>query len=625
MKTVGSKDYSDFGIEIPPGRTTGEVYTRCPECSEDRKKKKIKCLGVNLDLGIWHCNHCDWRGSINQKTYAAPPAWENKTQLSDKLVTWFQSRNIKQETLLEMRIGEGIEYMPQVEAKRNTVQFNYFEGEKLVNIKYRDGEKNFKMFKDAKLIFYNINSLVGQKEAYIVEGEMDALTMIQEGFKNTVSTPNGASKKNNNLTYLDNCHQYFEDIETVYIATDDDDPGNALADELARRIGVEKCKRIKFGEYKDANGAYSNGVNLKEYIKTNAAPYPIEGVKTVSDHWQALLDIVKNGHKPGWRPRGQTGKQIEFHPGYLTIVTGIPGHGKSEEVDQILMEISVDYDLRGAYFSPENSPTELHIIKLVEKIGGKNIQKYKELELRKIYDFLNNRVFWVYPEEGYSIDIILEKIRQAVKMYGINWFVIDPWNKLEHLYNESETKYISETLDKIINFCKRNGVHCFLVAHPTKMKVNPKTEKYDIPGLYDISGSSHFYNKADIGLTIYKEKTSLPGYPDEYKNSLHIQKVKFKHWGYIGMVELTWNKENGRFDQGGTDLTNWLEKPTQQTTLPLERSGVNMNSIGRSMAEEREKQNTGKIVPMYPDEPQEFKATGSGYYGGVPDSDEVPF
>src|SRR5690606_1317505 len=171
MKTVGSKDYSDFGIEIPPGRTTGEVYTRCPECSEDRKKKKIKCLGVNLDLGIWHCNHCDWRGSINQKTYAAPPAWENKTQLSDKLVTWFQSRNIKQETLLEMRIGEGIEYMPQVEAKRNTVQFNYFEGEKLVNIKYRDGEKNFKMFKDAKLIFYNINSLVGQKEAYIVEGE----------------------------------------------------------------------------------------------------------------------------------------------------------------------------------------------------------------------------------------------------------------------------------------------------------------------------------------------------------------------------------------------------------------------------------------------------------------------
>jgi len=539
--------YEELNIEIPRGKTTGQVYTTCPQCSADRRKKTAKCLGVNLDQGIWHCTHCEWKGSIHKKQYTLPK-WENITQLSDKVLEWFQQRNISQDTLVKMQIAEKSEYMPQVEAERRVVCFPYLKDNKVINVKYRTSDKLFKLYKDAELIFYNLDGIKDQEEVLIVEGEIDCLTMIQVGLTNTVSVPNGASKTNNNLKYLDSCYQYFENVKRVVIATDNDEPGNKLADELARRIGIEKCHRATFGAYKDANEAYCKTGKVEfDSIK----PFPIEGVFGVSDHWDGLLKILKEGFPKGWKPRGKIGEMISFHPGYTSIITGIPGHGKSEILDQLLMQLCIDYNLRGAYFTPENRPTELHLIKLIEKVMGKSAWKSDHMNISKVKDFLEDRVFWVYPSEGYDLDTILEKIRQAVLRYGINWYVLDPWNKLEHQYTQSETKHVSESLDKIANFNHKNGTHAFIVAHPTKMKFNQDTSQYEVPGLYDISGSANFYNKADIGITMYKD--------GQNKNTLYIQKVKFKYWGSIGTTELSWNPDNGRYDEYGMDLTNWID------------------------------------------------------------------
>jgi twinkle protein len=139
-------------------------------------------------------------------------------------------------------------------------------------------------------------------------------------------------------------------------------------------------------------------------------------------------------------------------------------------------------------------------------------------------------------------------MRQAVLKYGINWYVIDPWNKLEH--QDDSTNYVSRCLDLISNFNKKNGTHAFIVAHPTKMKVD-QDGKYLVPGLYDISGSANFFNKADIGLCMYKE--------EEGRNAFIVQKVKFKFWGSVGKVDLRWNQENGRYDEQGQDYINWVD------------------------------------------------------------------
>jgi len=528
---------------------TGENPQKCPRCSDERKKgnQNKKPFSYNTQLEVGKCLNCDatfYKKKENLKSYKRPE-WENKTGLSDKLIEWFLKRNISQDTLVKMKVTEKKEWMPQVETERNVICFNYFREGYLINVKYRDGHKNFKMFKDAEKIFYNLDGIKDQKEIYIVEGEMDCLTMVQAGHTNTVSVPNGATKGRNNLDYLDNCWTYFEDVEKVYIATDNDEPGENLSSELARRIGVEKCYRVVLGEFKDVNEQLCKTGKVDV---SDAKAFPIEGIFSVNDHWEAFLLLLKNGFPKGWKPRGKIGDLVSFYPGYTTVMVGIPGHGKSEVMDQILIQLSMDYNLRGGFFTPENWPSELHLLKLIEKLVGKSGFKASAMELNKAKEFLEHRIFWIYPPEGYGLEQVLNKIRQAVLKYGINWFVIDPWNKLEH--QDDSTGYVSRCLDLISNFNKKNGTHAFIVAHPTKMRMNQDTGKYEIPGLYDISGSANFYNKSDVGLCMYKEEKG--------KNILLVQKVKFKFWGELGSVDLSWNSDNGRYDENGVDLNNWL-------------------------------------------------------------------
>jgi twinkle protein len=550
--------YADFDIEVPQGRTTGQVYTKCPKCSQDRKKKHVKCLGVNLDLGIWHCNHCDWKGTVNQKKYERPK-WENKTDLPESIVEWFLKRNITQAVLNEMKISHGVIWMPQCEAEKKVMCFNYFRNGELINIKYRDSAKNFRMHKDAELILYNLDGISGQKEIFITEGECDALVMIQAGFKSTCSVPNGANQKNNNLEYLDNCWQSFENAEKVYLMTDNDAPGIKLADEIARRIGVERCYRVNMEPFKDVNDAVNAGERItREWIDERATPFPLVGVYNADDFWSDLLEIRKHGFPKGWKPRGELGNKIQIHPGYQTVITGVPGHGKSEFLDQMLLELCFDHDLRGIYFSPENFPTTIHLIKIVEKLSGR---KFWDLTISEINDFkawITERIHWVHPEDNLSLSNVLNHVRKAVLRYGINWYVIDPWNKLDHQYTGAETQYISQALDELDLFNKKNNVHGFLIAHPTKMSKD-ESGNYHVPNLYSISGSAHFFNKTAIGMTVYK---SGPGMTE-----VHVQKVKFKYWGEQGMVTYYWDQDNGRYYGASPDKTNWLKKPENNLHL----------------------------------------------------------
>ncbi len=561
--------YEKHGIEIPHGKSTGQVYTTCPQCSESRKKKKDKCLGVNLDQGVWHCNHCDWKGSIHKKQYALPK-WENNTTLPDSIVEWFQSRNISQQTIVGMKVSSEVVFMPQVEKNVKAICFNYFRDGKLVNVKYRDRDKNFRLYTGAEKVFYNLDGIKDQKEIWIVEGEIDCLTMIQAGLTNTCSVPNGANAKNNNLDYLDSCWQYFEKVEAVYILTDTDSPGNKLADELARRIGLERCFRVKLEDCKDVNEAASKGFKIsREYLIGNSSAYPLLGVFSAESFWGGLIDIRKNGFPKGWKPRPPFGDKVTIHPGYTSIITGIPGHGKSEHLDQILLELCVDYGLKGVYFSPENWPTEMHLIKHVEKLSGKNFWGSGIKEIDSLKDWINDHIFWVYPEDGFNLLNVLDHIRKAVLRHGVNWYVIDPWNKLDHQYTGQETKYISESLDLIDNFNKKHNLHGFIVAHPTKMEKD-KDGSYLVPNLYSISGSAHFFNKAAIGWTVYKKGHG--------QTEVHVQKVKFKYWGEIGMIDYVWDAETGRYYTINPDRSNWIIKEKESILNLYDRDSRDQSS-----------------------------------------------
>ncbi|MEN8901975.1 MAG: toprim domain-containing protein, partial [Nonlabens sp.] len=234
----------------------------CPKCSADRKpeNRKAKCAMYDWERGLGTCMNCDEVFQLHtfkrkggaDKEYVLPE-WKNNTSLSTGAVKWFEERGISQKTLADMKVSEGSEWMPQVSKEVNTIQFNYFINEQLINTKYRDGRKNFKLVKGAEKVFYNINNIIGHDWCVIVEGEMDALSLYEVGIKNVVSVPNGATLNRLNLDYLDNCIEYFEDKSKIILATDSDEAGQNLQQELIRRFGAEVCWMADFAIHKDAN------------------------------------------------------------------------------------------------------------------------------------------------------------------------------------------------------------------------------------------------------------------------------------------------------------------------------------------------------------------------------------
>ena len=218
----------------------GATQGTCPLCSHNRKpeNRKAKCASYDWERGLGTCHHCDSTFQLHtyqrkgepNKVYEKPDAInlvENK-ELSKKVYKWFQDRGISYQTLNDLNITEGKEYMPQTGQVENTIQFNYVMGDELINIKYRDGRKHFKLYKGAEKVFYNINSIVNTETCVIVEGEMDVLAFHEAGIKNVVSVPNGATLNHNNLDYLDNCIDYFTDKEKIILAVDQDEAGAAL-------------------------------------------------------------------------------------------------------------------------------------------------------------------------------------------------------------------------------------------------------------------------------------------------------------------------------------------------------------------------------------------------------------
>lgn len=565
------KNYSDYGIDIPNGKTAGQVKTLCPECSHTRKKKRDLCLSVNLDLQVWNCKNCPFKGRLPQervKVYEKPPTeWKNKTTIGTKVVKYFEGRKISQGTLEKMHITDGEEFMPQENAKIGTIQFNYFRGEELVNVKYRSAKKQFKLYKDAELILYNLNGIKGYDTIYICEGEVDCLSIIEAGFENVVSVPNGGNPHTNKFDYIDNSMDFLCDKTKFIIVTDNDPVGRKLRYDLAHRLGIENCVYIEFDGAKDANEyLVKEDLNKLKKALLEYKEFPLEGAFTISDIEQEITDMYMFGLDNGAQLHIPDFK-LNIVKGYITTVVGIPSHGKSDWVDFMALKLLLHHDWKGAFYSPENKPTQLHFSKLARKLIGKNWygdNKIEQQDLSMCINYLDRNIWFIKPEKDFTLDSILDTILTLKKRHGIDYFVIDAWNKLEHKYTVSETKYIGESLDKIAVFCEAEHLHCFLVVHPTKMKKIKDSDEYEIPTLYDCAGSANFFNKTDNGICVYRDFK-------ENKTYVYVQKVKFSNWGELCVSAFNYDLNSGRYYINEYDKNNaWIrsEIPTKEIATP---------------------------------------------------------
>lgn len=513
---------SELGINLEKsGKQT------CPQCSAQRTNKIDKCLTVSYerDAVLYYCHHCGWTGSVLYEENRFHKQYNRPTHIEQKenktaLINYFSKRGISEKTLEKYGIGLG---------KNNEIIFPYYKNGILVNVKTRtnlgDGKKTFTQTKDAEKTFFGIDFVKDEKSLIIVEGEVDVLSLAEQGI-NAVSVPQGGSDKK--LECLSNCsNEFLQNFDTFIIATDNDEVGNGLKENLINRFPKDKCKVVHWGRYKDANEALVAGENLHEYID-NAEYLKTDGVISFNDVWDdiynELFEEDKNYFSTGWE---RLDRIIKIKTGYLMVVSGYPSRGKSTFVDNLLVNLTKQYGFKHLIASFENTMGNYY--KTIYEMYNQqpfwklvNEDKNKAFEKMLCADdffFLNEHFILFDNNRVWSVDNICERAELEVMKHGIKTLVIDPYNRLQNDYSDREDKYIGSILAKLCMLAKRLNILVIFVAHPRK----PDGES--IPTMYSISGSSDWYNMADYGIIVHRDRDS---FTQKLNNSpiIHIQKVK---------------------------------------------------------------------------------------------------
>lgn len=385
--------------------------------------------------------------------------------------------------------------------------------------------------------------LVRQDEQISVSGNCDAMTYLECGIKHTISVPNGAS---NNTSYLDDfIEEYFDKLDVIYISSDNDTKGLELRKELIRRFGEEKCRIIDYPKpCKDINEVLVQ-YGRDEVVKCfkNYTELKPDGVKELIDVETNLDYLFYHGFEAGAKIGVPSfDKIISFKVGLLCVVTGVPSHGKTFALNFILSKLNMLHDWKVAFFSPEFYPIYEHMGQILETLGGKRFisENYSNAEYEVMKDYVCRNFFWLDADDT-DVNSVMERAKYLVKKKGIKALVIDPFNALtdKDKPNVRQDEYISDFLQKLRAFARKYAVAVFLVMHPTKMQ---KLENglYPVCDLYNCKGASEVFDKADMGITAWRNEQ------DNY-NEIHVTKVKFRHLGEKGHATFKFNINNGRY------------------------------------------------------------------------------
>ena len=374
------------GIDVR-GRSTGQVKTYCPKCAHTRKKKGDPSLSVDIDKGLWNCHHCGWAGSVIE--YVRPEARPQVTQ--EGIMNYFRKRGINDETVLHFQISQGNEWMPQDQKNHTVICFNYFEDGELINIKFKTSDKKFKMVKDAMKIPYNLDS-INDEYVIICEGEEECMVWHQVGYPSVVSCPNGASKNNNNLEWLDKVYDKFTN-KIIYLATDNDEPGRKLREDLIRRFDSTDIRIIEY-PLKDANDCLLEfGPQFLQKIFDEAKMLPVKEISGASEYYDIIKGYRDEGYPVGAKVNMfHTDRLLSWSRGELAVVTGIPGCFDKEQLV---------HTKRGVVPIGEIT-TEDMVLSYNEK---KKINEWRQVLATPIHQTTPDRMFKIKLKDGTIIKV----------------------------------------------------------------------------------------------------------------------------------------------------------------------------------------------------------------------------
>jgi twinkle protein len=270
-----------------------------------------------------------------------------------------------------------------------------------------------------------------------------------------------------------------------------------------------------------------------------------------------IRNQVRELYEAGGLPRGapvgwaSVNELYTVATGQWTLITGTPGSGKSEWLDAVLVNLAKLGGWHFVIYSPENWPLALHHSKIIEKYIGKPFnpgptERLDHSELEAAEEWMTGKFHFAKPDRNDITSILNEANAYANLKARKCGIVIDPWNQLEHNRPQgmSETEYVSQTLSEVINWTRERNCHLWLVAHPAKMQ-RDKEGKLPVPTPSDVSGSAHFWNKADNCITVWRDQKDYA----RQEVDIHVQKVRFKHIGRVGLATLVYDRVTGRYHE----------------------------------------------------------------------------
>lgn len=584
--------------QIDDSKSRGKVqyHTTCPACPDAGKTHLNDTpLSVNSQTKQFNCHKCGWSGSyaqyeegyknnykktqVEEKEFIKPTI-SNMTNLSEEHVNYMFTRGIKQVTLKRNKIFSG----EKNGIFNDWINFPYYDGEELINVKSRKSkEKKFIQVAGADHVMYKVNDIRGQKTCIISEGEIEALTWEEVGFKNATSVSQGAPNVNDQsvekkLACVYNCFDVFETMDIIYLACDNDANGKRLERELIKIFGDEKVRIIDFSVFTKANGEVckdANDVLLTENGKekllqayNNAKEIRKEGVFSAYDFIDEILFDYKHG-----QPKGTTTHVRDIDPyfthrkGEVTLWTGYNNDGKSQLLRYLLLLKSKYDGWKHGFFCPEDMPFQEFYTDLIETYQGKTADLFydrsanhmTEEELLSGLEFVNKHFFTVYPEKEKTLDELLNRFSYMIRKYNLDTIVFDPYNQIEHLIENGkrEDLYISVFMSKLKAFAVKHNICLHLVAH----QVTPKlmnNGKFPKPSRYAIKGGGTFSDKADNVILIWRENRNERGDTGVTFISEKIKKRKLT--GVTGETSFNFDFIKNRYTFEGHDP---LSLPTE--------------------------------------------------------------
>lgn len=277
-------------------------------------------------------------------------------------------------------------------------------------------------------------------------------------------------------------------------------------------------------------------------------------IVSASDLQNSVDELHENGLEQGLSI-GWPGFDNYFRlvKGQLNVVTGIPNHGKSSWTKNMAYLMSQNHDWKWAVYCPEDWPLARYVLDIIGLMEEKNPFNLTKKKVIDAISWVKKHFCFIFAEEDkLTLSYIMNDVRTVAD--EVDGVIFDPWNQIQHEVpaKQPRNQYIEDALSAVRLCARRKELSWWIVAHPSKM-YNKQDKNYEIPRLYDIKGSSAWYDVADNGFTVFRNVGDDDNERYGDQTDVHIQKIRYQGInGQLGMYSFDYRLDCDKYiDNGG--------------------------------------------------------------------------